>query len=235
MNIIKVNDFESLSEAMAQIMIDEVKSNPHANICLATGGSPELAYRRFVEMVKEQNLDLSHVLFTKLDEWCGLDPENEATCEKYIQDFIIKPLGISKDNYIAMMPNASDFNQEVLKVEDSLKNHPISLCILGLGRNGHLGLNEPSEFLQSDVHVIALDPLTKTHPMIVNDNVEKGMTIGMAGILQSEKVVMLITGANKEAIVKEFFTKQVTTKLPASFLWLHPKTTVIVQEDLYQV
>jgi galactosamine-6-phosphate isomerase len=233
MEIVNVKNFEELSEAASKMMIDEVKNNPHPNICLATGGSPKLAYRMFTEKVLKENINLSHVVFSKLDEWCGLEPDHEATCEKYIQDLIIKPLGISKKNYISFVPNAEDFKREAATIQQALVDHPISLCILGLGKNGHLGLNEPKEYLTSDVHVAPLDKLTKTHSMISDYQVEAGITIGMSDIFASKKILMLVTGKNKAEIVKQFFTKKITTALPASLLWLHPNTTLLVQEDLY--
>lgn len=235
MNIVRVKDYQALSEQVAQRMIDEVVSNDHPNICLPTGGSPELAYQLFVDEIIKQKLDISHVMFTKLDEWCNLDPEHEATCEKYIQDLIIKPLDIPEKNYVSMMPNADDFEAEVKRIQQALIDHPITLCMLGLGQNGHLGLNEPGEFLTPYTHIVALDPITKTHPMIINDNVEFGMSIGMADILSSCKILMLVTGKGKEKIVEQLFTKRVTSKLPASFLWLHPNTTTLIQEDLYTI
>ena len=235
MNIIKVKDYQALSEKLAELMIDEIASNDRSNICLATGGSPKLAYQLFTEAILKQQLDTSHVVFTKLDEWCNLDPTHLATCEKYIQDLIVKPLGITENNYISFIPNASDFEVETKRIQQALNKRPITLCLLGLGMNGHLGLNEPGEFLTPYAHVVALDPITKTHPMIKNDEVDFGLSLGMADILASDKIVLLIAGANKAKIVEQFFTKKITTKLPASFLWLHQNVQIILQEDLYTI
>lgn len=235
MEVIHVDDYQALSEVAAIMMVDEVKNNVHPNIALATGGSPELAYRLFTQKILNEDIDMSHVRFTKLDEWCNLDPTHEATCEKYIQDLVIKPLNIAASNYISFASNATDFKEEVLKIQHELKEYPISLCILGLGKNGHLGLNEPHDYLHVDAHVAPLDTLTKTHAMIQDVQVEAGMTIGMADIFASNKILLLVSGKGKEAIVKELFTKKITSHLPASYLWLHPNTTVLFQNDLYQL
>ncbi len=233
MKFLNVKNYRELSVITAQTMINAIKDNPCANICLASGASPDLAYQLFVQMVIEQSIDISHAMFTKLDEWCGFDGDHEATCEKYIQDRIIKKLNIKRENYITFNPNALDFKKEVEKVGKLLHQYPITLSILGIGKNGHLGLNEPNDYLNPFTHIEILSETTKAHQMLGNEVVDNGMTIGMNEILNSKNILLLISGSNKQEIFNQFLTEKITTKLPASFLWLHPNTTSIVQTDVF--
>lgn len=230
MKFLHVKDFDELSSVTAKYMAKKLSEKKDLNVCLASGGSPDKAYQMFVEEVKEQGIDASNLIVTKLDEWCGVSRDSELSCEKYIRDRVINPLHIKEENFITFYPD-SDTQKEVEKVNKQLKERPIDLCILGFGINGHLGLNEPSEYLHANSHKATLTEETKKHPMLQGNNVEYGMTIGMKDILDSKEVLLLMNGKNKEKLYEEFLSKKVSTTLPASFLWLHDNVTVIVRDD----
>ena len=232
--IVRVKNFDELSNDCARRMLECIKENPKANICLASGGSPELAYRLFAKQVIDENIDVHEMTVTKLDEWVNVSSESDVSCEKYIRDRIVKPLGINDENFISFLPDAKDSEKEAQKVEKALEEKPIDLCILGFGKNGHLGLNEPSDYLTPYAHVINLDEKTKTHPMLQGNPVEKGMTIGMKNILDAKEVVLLMSGEDKQDLFEAFMEKKISTHLPASFLWLHNNLKIVVREDQFQ-
>ena len=109
----------------------------------------------------------------------------------------------------------------------------IDVCILGLGINGHVALNEPSDFLEPRAHMAKLSELTLQHLMIqeMSKRPSFGLTLGMADILQSKMIILLISGATKKRITGKFLSGKLTTSLPASFLWLHSNIECLVDKD----
>ena len=229
-----VQSFEELSRAAADRMIEAVAGNPAANLCLASGGSPELAYRLFVEGVRARGIDTTRMMVTKLDEWCGFSAEHESSCERYLQERIVAPLSIPPCRYISFRPDAEDYEQEVRRVREQLREHPIDLCVLGFGRNGHLGLNEPGDWLYPRAHVAQIAPATKLHPLLKSNRVEQGMTIGMGDIFAAREVLFLVTGAGKQEVYEQWMTEEITTRCPASLLWLHPSAVALVDQSSFK-
>lgn len=123
---------------------------------------------------------------------------------------------------------------EIDKSKSYLKtNGPIDLCILGIGANGHLGFNEPADYLKSNVHKASLSKTSQNHPMILDSKVKLnyGITLGMADILMSKEILLLVCGENKKAVMRDFLLKNITTGLPASFLWLHANFHCFCEKD----
>jgi len=105
----------------------------------------------------------------------------------------------------------------------------MDICILGLGKNGHIAFNEPAEYLQAGFHKATLAESTIQHDPALSQGTEPafGWCVGMRGILQSKKIIFLVTGKGKEAALEQILTKQIRTDCPASFLWLHPNVELI--------
>ena len=147
-------NYEGMSRLAADILYQTVTRNPQAVIVLATGHSPLSAYRFFVERVKVEGTDLSGVTFVKLDEWMGLQPDDPATCEYFLRKELLEPLGIREEQFLHFDPTG-DGEAECAGFEKAYRALPSpDLVILGIGKNGHLGLNEPADFLAAGAHVI---------------------------------------------------------------------------------
>lgn len=232
MNFIAAIDYQDMSEKALGVLLEDL-DKVH-NICLATGGSPEGLYKLFVDYVKKNNVNLDHIMFTKLDEWIGVTKDSEASCEKFLMDKVLKPLGKEKD-YIGFDPE-KDPNQEVVRIQEFLKEHPIDVCILGLGMNGHLGLNEPnSEGLNSSCHISQIQDKTKGHAMIKNEKgITSGMTLGMKDILNSKKIILLVSGDDKEEVFKALKQNIETPLVPATYLTRHNDVIVIYRADQFK-
>lgn len=231
MKIIETSNYQSMSQKAAEILVNCLKSKPDALFCIATGSSPTETYRLFVEQIKQERLDTSQMRIIKLDEWHGLDGSNPATCEYYVRKHIIEPLNISEDRYIAFDSLASDPEKECQLITNLLsENGGIDCCILGIGKNGHLGLNEPAEALNPFIHQAVLDEKTKKHSMLTENSqsVSHGLTLGLKAILDSKEVLLLITGADKKAAHVNLENKLISSRQPANYLWLHDNATCIV-------
>ena len=234
MNVIKTKDYEALSEVVSDILIGQLLLKPDTNICVASGDSPKKSYQLFVEKCVEKKVNTSQLMITKLDEWCGVSSDSDMSCEKDIVDHIVNPLAICNDNYISFKPDATDYQLEVENVERQLQKNNLDICVLGLGRNGHLGLIEPNMTLNTKCFVSTLDELTKHHPMIDGKvNVDYGMSLGLGNLFKAKNILLLITGDGKEAVIKDFFGGKISTQNPSSLLWLHDNLTIIIEDKYY--
>jgi galactosamine-6-phosphate isomerase len=167
----------------------------------------------------------------KLDEWLGVPMDNPHSCESYLRERLIGPLDISPRNYVAFDSMAPDPEEECNRVQRAMAGFPaIDVCVLGLGLNGHIGFNEPGEFLRPACRVAPLSEESRGHSMArsMDVPVEYGLTLGMADILASRQVVLLAAGGGKREVIDRLLSGQVSTRLPASFLWLHPNAMCII-------
>lgn len=231
------DNYEAMSEEAAAVLERVVRKNPAAAIVLATGHSPLLAYRLFVERVKQTGLDVSGVTFVKLDEWLGLSPEDEATCEYFIRKEILEPLQIKEEKYLHFSSQTEDAQAECERVEQEYGClSRVDLVILGIGMNGHLGLNEPGETLWAGAHVVELDEKTKGHEMLshTKQSVGKGITLGMCNLFRGEEILLLADGKEKEKGLSCYLNDEITTQAPISLLKLHSACRCIVNMDSFQ-
>jgi len=205
------------------LLIHEIKRKPNLLLCAATGSSPKETYKHLVDRKTEFDPGLLRIL--KLDEWGGVPMDYQHSCEQYVQQQLVKPLNITADRYFGFHSCPQNPESEVSRMNKIIqKEGPVDICMLGLGMNGHIALNEPGEALVPHCHVAQLSKLSQLHPMV--DDLENkpsyGLTLGMADILNSKMILMIIQGANKKHIIDKFMSQEITTLLPASFLWLHP-------------
>ena len=234
--LIYTRDYAELSQLAADRMYRTVTANPRAVLVLATGGSPQLAYRLFCNQVTRDGVDLSGVTFVKLDEWLGLSADDEATCEIFLRREILEPLGIPEKQFLHFDPEAPDAQAECDRFQAAYDALPqVDLVILGIGKNGHLGLNEPGEHLVCNTHIIPLSQKTKTHEMLTHTSaqVTHGITMGMSDLFRGKEILLLATGGEKAHLLPLLTNQQITTQIPFTLLKLHPNCTCIVDRSSF--
>jgi len=208
------NTHEELSQKAKEIIVHEIVKKRNLLLCAATGGSPKYTYDLLGQEFQNRPELFAQLRIIKLDEWGGIPMNYKGTCESYLQDHIIQPLQISESRYFGFNSNPVDPPKECELIQDKLNQQDsIDLCILGLGMNGHLAFNEPAEFLQPHCHIAKLSTMSLSHPMTSEMNLKPtyGMTLGMADILRSKMILILINGGKKRAIVGKFLSKQITS------------------------
>jgi galactosamine-6-phosphate isomerase len=216
-------DYEVLSRRAAELVVAALRAKPASLICLAAGSTPIRTYEILAaEGGKEPDL-FEHCRIIKLDEWGGLPPSSLATCDFQIRSTLVAPLNLF-DRYIGFESDPRDPENEAKRVADWLdQNGPIDLSILGLGVNGHLGFAEPAEFLQPFAHVAKLSRESLTHAMIAKSEIRPtyGLTLGMADLIQSRKILLLVSGASKREPLQRLLSGKISTDFPASMLQVH--------------
>jgi len=231
MNIEYFKTRAPLSQTAVQLIIDEVSINPGLLLCAATGNSPIDTYELLSQRHLQQPGLFDRLRLFMLDEWGGVPENSPGTCGAFLKEHLQAPLNISDDRYFPFISDADRPEEECQRMQHVIKKEgPIDICVLGLGANGHVAFNEPGEFLHPYCHTARLSEKSLTHSM-TNEMVAKpthGLTLGMADILGARKIIIIITGKGKQAVIKEFLSGKVSTSLPASLLWLHPDTRCLI-------
>jgi galactosamine-6-phosphate isomerase len=233
MKIRYFDDYSSLTNTASLILIDDIRAKKDLLICAATGGSPTGLYGKLAEEFKVNSILFSNIRILKLDEWGGIPMNDPNTCHSYLQKHVITPLKIDNSRYIAFDNSSINPEEECKRIQKEIETRgPIDVCILGLGKNGHLGLNEPADFLHKDCHIARLTESTMQHSMAQSmiNKPSFGMTVGIKDILQSKKILLLITGQQKQDSIRRFLTGDISTQLPASFLWLHSNVECLIDK-----
>lgn len=230
MRIDRFINIEKMEQHVTSMVMDELANNPNLLLCAATGNSPLPLYQGLAIEAKVNPEKFSQLRIIPLDEWVGLS-STKGSCHAYLQEQLLKPLKIPFSQYFAFNPLAENLEEECSRIQALLRDQgPIDVCILGLGRNGHLGLNEPANVLQSHCHIAHLTLESQQHQMLEKSSQKptRGITLGMEDILASKRIILLISGEGKEQAKNHFFSKEIHPRCPASFLWKHNNVDCLV-------
>ncbi len=223
-------DRAALDRQAAALVWEAAGARPDPLICLASGETPTGAYALLAGAPDR----LAHARFIQLDEWAGLGADDPASCAAYLDRTLRLPLAVPPERWIGFCGDAADAAAECRRVAAALEDAgPIDLCILGLGSNGHLALNEPAESFDPLSHVATLDERSRAHPMLAGTGtqVREGLTLGLGDILRARRVLLLVAGRAKREPLARLAARRITPQLPASFLWLHGDATCLCDRD----
>lgn len=232
MRIIKTGSYEEMSRLAAGIIGGQVLLKPDSVLGLATGSSPIGAYAKLAEDCRSGLLDFSQVRTVNLDEYVGLTADNPQSYRYFMDKHLFNEVNIDKANTHLPDGTAADMQAECDRYEaliDSMGG--VDLQLLGIGHNGHIGFNEPSESFPLTVHQVALTESTIKANSRLFDRIEdvptKAVTMGVGTILKAERI-LLIAGTDKAEIIEQSLFGPITPLVPASVLQLHRDVTVIV-------
>ena len=223
-------DREALDRAAADVIWEAAGAKLDLLICLASGGTPTGTYALLAGAPER----LESARFIQLDEWAGLGPDDPASCANYLERTVQGPLAVPSERWIGFRGDADDAAAECQRVVAALEAAgPIDLCILGLGLNGHLALNEPAESFDPFCHVATLAEQSRSHPMLAETAapIRHGLTLGLGDILRSHRILLMVSGAAKRTPLARLAARRVTPTLPASFLWLHGDAVCLCDRD----
>lgn len=235
MKIRYYDTYEQMSDRARDLMVMTLVQNKKALIGAATGNSPLITYQLLAENYQQEPALFDQMRLLKLDEWGGVPMEDAQTCESFLQKNLVKPLNISPERYFTFASNPTDPHAECERIQTIIEQQgPIDLCVLGLGKNGHIGFNEPAATLTPHAHVATLSPTSLQHTMASAMEIKPtyGMTLGMRDIMQSKKILLLITGSNKKEAIETLLAQKISTYLPASFLLLHPDVECLIDKNV---
>jgi len=221
---------ESMSREAAERIVAALEAKPDLLLCAAGGSTPLRTYQLLAEHHTRSPHSFRSLRVVKLDEWGGMAMNEPGSCEDQLRTHLVGPLGLCDDRYVGFNSQPADGEAECRQICSRLAvEGPIDLCVLGLGSNGHIAMNEPAASLQPSAHVARLTDATLAHSMLANSKSRPafGLTLGMAEILASHEILLLVSGASKREPLRRLLQRNITTEFPASFLWLHRNWTLL--------
>ncbi|MCM1173997.1 MAG: glucosamine-6-phosphate deaminase [Blautia sp.] len=235
MRLIRTKDYDDMSRKAAGIIAAQVIMKPDCVLGLATGSTPIGTYARLVKQYQEGDLDFSQVTSVNLDEYKGLTKENDQSYYYFMNDHLFSKVNI--DTKRTFLPDGTEadsakacheYNQIIADVGG------VDLQLLGLGHNGHIGFNEPGQVFEAQTHCVDLTESTiqanRRFFASIDDVPRQAYTMGVGTIMLAKKILVVVSGADKAAIVKKAFFGAITPEVPASVLQLHRDVIVIADE-----
>lgn len=235
MRIYIEKDYDAMSRRAAQVIAAEITHDPSCVLGLATGSTPEGAYKYLVDWHKKGCLSFKDVRSVNLDEYKGLEPTHDQSYRYFMQFHLFDHVDIDPKN---------------TRVPDGLTKDPAAHCaeydayirslgyvdlqLLGVGRNGHIGFNEPGDCFVKETHVVDLAESTidaNARFFATRDDVPKqAISMGMGAIMGAKKVLLAASGAEKADAILGCVSGPITPRCPASILQLHPNVVIVVDE-----
>jgi glucosamine-6-phosphate deaminase len=229
-------DKDSAARLVARVIARELRAHPHLVLGLATGKTMECVYRHLVRMHKEEHLDFSLCRTFNLDEYVGLFPSDPNSYRHYMDHHLFRRVNMDPRN--THLPNgmADDLGAECEAYEARIARcGGLDLQLLGIGKAGHIGFNEPLSALRSRTRVKALTPttLTQNGPFFGGEDKvpRRAITMGVGTILECRRCLLLATGDTKAEVVAKAVEGPITSMISATALQLHPRCTVVVDEE----
>jgi glucosamine-6-phosphate deaminase len=235
MEFIIVSDYDELSKTAASLIAKEIKEKEHPVLVFATGSTPLGTYKELIRLHQEENLDFSRVVTFNLDEYIGLTPLDRKSHNFYMWENLFFEVNIARRN--VHIPKGDDPNPEEFcdLYEGEIENAGgIDLQLLGVGRDGHVGFNEPGSSFSDRTQVKKLADVTIRDNARFFEKIEDvpryAISMGLGTILEAKKVILIASGEHKARICAEFIEGPVTTQVPPSSLQLHSDVTVILDK-----
>lgn len=235
MRIYKTKDYEEMSRRAANLIAAQVILKPDCVLGLATGSTPVGTYAQLTERYRQGDLDFAEVKTVNLDEYRGLDKENDQSYYYFMNKHLFQHVNINMEN--VNLPNGMepDSAKECTRYENIIRElGGIDLQLLGIGHNGHIGFNEPDKQFERVTHCVELTQSTieanKRFFASEEDVPRQAYTMGIGTIMQADKILMVASGQDKAEIIKKAFFGPITPKVPASVLQLH-KNVILVGDE----
>lgn len=235
MEIIVADTYNDLSQQAAGDVIQLMQLRKQPLICVASGDTPAGLYKNLTDKFDKRKLDISGWSFIGLDEWVGMNGDDEGSCRFHLNDQLFHPLHIADDAICFFNGRAKDLNKECEVTEIYIRQQGgIDVAILGLGMNGHIGMNEPGTSPSSRSHIAALDPITqKTGQKYFKKEqiLKEGITLGLATLMESKHIILIVSGSHKAEIIKRMLEGEISEQVPASLLRKHPGLKIYLDKD----
>lgn len=226
-------DTRSVADYVSTVLINKIKHKPDIVLGLATGGTMEPIYERFVAQARAQQLDVSQLTSFNLDEYVGLSADHPKSYAAYMHEHLFRHLGFDASRHYLPDGQTQSIEEHCRQFSGLMQQcGGIELQLLGVGSNGHIGFNEPGTPFDSRCHMVQLSERTRI------DNSRffaKGaivpahaITMGMQDIMDAREILLVATGEAKAEIVSRFHDSDVTEGIPFTILKRHPNAKIIL-------
>ena len=235
MEIIIKENYDLICEEAVKIIHQAWTKKNDLVLGLPTGRTPLGIYKRLIELNRTEEIDFSRVVAFGLDEYLGLKNDHPQSFAYYMEMNFYQHINIKKENTFRLEGIPEDIDSHCQEYEEKIKSRGgIDLLILGIGRNGHIGFNEPSSSLSSRTRVKTLAEETiEANSRFFQDKEEIPrfcLTMGIGTIMESKMILLLASGEDKSEAVQRSMEGPITASVPASILQLHPQAKIIIDQ-----
>ena len=225
-----------IEKEMAQVFIDQVKSNPKSILGLATGSSPLGIYRNIIEACNNGEVSFKEVKTFNLDEYLGLDGNHDQSYRYFMNHNLFNHIDINKEN--THVPSGFVTNDAEAAQYDELIEAAggIDIQLLGLGSDGHIAFNEPGTPFDALTHIAELTEQTISDNARFFERIEdvptKACTMGLKSIMNAKKILLIATGKSKAEAVNQLINGEISEEWPCTILRNHPDVVIYVDKEI---
>lgn len=210
---------EGVALEIAKEMKGQLQSDPNPVFCLASGSTPQKSYFQFSKIVSHRML-LDKLKIVSLDEWVGIPRHAKGSCYQMLNEDLFSLIELDEKQIEFFDGMTNNLQNECQRIDQFILGNPITFSLMGVGMNGHIGLNEPGSMVLDHSSVVSLSDTTKKVAQKYFDDqtlLTEGITLGLTQIIESSRVIVVITGEHKANMVKQLFENP-EAKLPAQAL-----------------
>ncbi|WP_298313675.1 glucosamine-6-phosphate deaminase [uncultured Aquimarina sp.] len=223
---------------ISDLIKQKQKEGKHCILGLATGSSPIKVYEELVTMYRLGELSFNNVITFNLDEYYPMDTDNQQSYYHFMHQHLFDHVDINPENINIPSGNINpeEIDQYCIDYEMKIKKlGGLDFQLLGIGRTGHIGFNEPGSHRNSGTRIITLDHITRRDAASDFNGLEnvpkRAITMGISTIMKAKRVLLLAWGHKKASVVKKTIEGQITSHIPASFLQEHKNITVVLDSE----
>ena len=234
---IQVFDTEQqIAFAVSAILLTQIREKPQSVLGFATGSSPVATYQKLIEAHENDGADFSKVITFNLDEYCDLAQSDPHSYYSFMREQLFEKAGFDYSRVHFLTADTADHESVCRAYRAEIERcGGIDIQLLGIGRNGHIGFNEPADDFPVITHVVDLTESTINANSRLFDSIDEvprqAYTMGIGTIMKAREILLVVNGEGKAEIVRDVLTGPVTPRVPASALQLHPKVTVVLDKE----
>jgi len=233
MKVERFKDYQELSRKVADQILSVIEKKPFAYICIASGHTPVGVFKCLLDDIKE-GLDVSKITFISLDEWLGIDPKDPGSCISMLRKDFFNHVKLRDEQIVTFDVQANPI-VECARINDMIaSNGGLDAMLVGIGLNGHIGMNEPGTSFRSYAHVSVLAEETKSSGQKYFEKqttLSKGITLGLRHFAECRLPILMANGTKKANIMNEVLNTSPTEQIPATIIHNIPQALVMIDEE----
>ncbi len=236
MRVLTYDTPQAAAKAAAALIASAILKKPDMVLGLPTGSSPVETYRELARMNREGLIDFSRVVTYNLDEYVGLDGGHEQSYRYFMDKNLFEHVNIDRANTHVPCGVGDDPEKNARDYEEAIaRAGGVDLQFMGIGRNGHIGFNEPADAFPDATSIVTLTPSTieanRRFFASADDVPRRAISMGVGTIMRARSTLLIATGADKAEAVRGMVLGPVTPRLPASALRFHADCVVILDRE----
>lgn len=227
------NNAEEIGKAVANLIVEQVNEKPDSVLGFATGASPVPTYKSLIKAYNKGKVSFKDITTFNLDEYCDLPKDDKNSYYTFMHENLFNHIDVKEENVNFLNGNAEDTDAECVRYDDLLTENKIDIQLLGVGRNGHIGFNEPSnKFTKGSFKVRLSQSTIDANSIYFDENPmpHYALTMGTVSIMKSKQIILIATGRGKADAIDGLVNGDITPSCPASVLQLHPNVHIFLDK-----